>query len=526
LTTRTPRRAWATLAALAALFVLGLSFALSAGSGQARPPCGKGHQPPCTTSTTTTTSSTSTTTPTTTTVPTTTAPPPTPTPQPGYSFCAWEGAQCSFSGTLEVIYGAAPNFTLPRQITGGTPCTNAVFGDPAVGTVKHCETRPVQAPPPSTWGSGLGVVKFGCAHLYNLTRASEYMAIQTGDCEYNDANDGPFIRSTSATVYTYACGNSVPDVDWSSTCGVPIAQARASGWLLTGIDPATGQRVESHYGSCGSQYGYAIMAKIGDPGYQQAWLDTMIPYLQAHPGVDGVMLDDQNGSKAASCPAQDFYKTDADMRNATLSFEAAVSAGLHARGYKVAGNLSILDCTSGLFTCGASPCDGTQMSWWFGQVSPYLDAASIEKWQANWQDDQRRTDSATDCGHGFWTGNQRIVAAAESHGMDFFPNATGNDTNGTATYIRASFLLEVTRPTSTFAWSCQNNYSGACDPITSVDGGAWARKMGAPLGPKTVLASGAVKRLFELGEAIVNPTAAAVAVDGHALAPGTAYLGP
>ena len=67
----------------------------------------------------------------------------TPTPRPGWSFCAWEGTRCSFSGTLEVSYGANGKFTAPRTFTGGVDCSNAVFGDPAPGARKWCETRPI-----------------------------------------------------------------------------------------------------------------------------------------------------------------------------------------------------------------------------------------------------------------------------------------------------------------------------------------------------------------------------------------------
>ena len=53
----------------------------------------------------------------------------TPTPRPGWSFCAWEDTQCSFSGSLQVSYGANGTFTSPRTFTGGVACTNATFGD-------------------------------------------------------------------------------------------------------------------------------------------------------------------------------------------------------------------------------------------------------------------------------------------------------------------------------------------------------------------------------------------------------------
>jgi hypothetical protein len=71
-----------------------------------------------------------------------TRPTSTPTPQPGYTFCSWEDTQCSFSGTLQVIYGANGKFTAPKAFTGSVACNNATFGDPAPGVRKWCETKP------------------------------------------------------------------------------------------------------------------------------------------------------------------------------------------------------------------------------------------------------------------------------------------------------------------------------------------------------------------------------------------------
>jgi alpha-L-rhamnosidase len=55
----------------------------------------------------------------------------------GSTFCAPENGLCSFTGTQTVAYGAGSSFT-QKSLTAGTPCTNAVFGDPAYGVVKSC----------------------------------------------------------------------------------------------------------------------------------------------------------------------------------------------------------------------------------------------------------------------------------------------------------------------------------------------------------------------------------------------------
>jgi uncharacterized repeat protein (TIGR02543 family) len=69
-------------------------------------------------------------------------PPPAPTttdtPPTGYTRCANEGQACGFTGSANVVYGARSAWTAPRSFSGGTACTNTVFGDPLYGVVKGC----------------------------------------------------------------------------------------------------------------------------------------------------------------------------------------------------------------------------------------------------------------------------------------------------------------------------------------------------------------------------------------------------
>ncbi len=55
----------------------------------------------------------------------------------GWTYCASENGYCSFSGTQLVRYGANGSYVY-RTVTGGTSCSNTIFGDPAFGTVKQC----------------------------------------------------------------------------------------------------------------------------------------------------------------------------------------------------------------------------------------------------------------------------------------------------------------------------------------------------------------------------------------------------
>ena len=63
--------------------------------------------------------------------------------------CASEGGTCAFTGILQVAYGADTRWKF-MTAKDGTACTNAVFGDPAVGTAKKCYTRP----DPTGWSPG------------------------------------------------------------------------------------------------------------------------------------------------------------------------------------------------------------------------------------------------------------------------------------------------------------------------------------------------------------------------------------
>ena len=55
----------------------------------------------------------------------------------GTTYCGPENSLCSFFGTETVYFGAGSDWT-SKSITGGTPCTDAVFPDPDYGVVKAC----------------------------------------------------------------------------------------------------------------------------------------------------------------------------------------------------------------------------------------------------------------------------------------------------------------------------------------------------------------------------------------------------
>jgi hypothetical protein len=70
------------------------------------------------------------------------------TPPAGYTLCAAERAQCNFTGTATVVYGARTSWTAPRSYTSTVACSNATFGDPIPMVAKSCYYRPSEADVP------------------------------------------------------------------------------------------------------------------------------------------------------------------------------------------------------------------------------------------------------------------------------------------------------------------------------------------------------------------------------------------
>lgn len=64
-----------------------------------------------------------------------------PTGPSGYLYCGAENQNCNFAGDGMVAFGANGSFYY-RDFSGGTSCSDSVFGDPDVGVVKACFYSP------------------------------------------------------------------------------------------------------------------------------------------------------------------------------------------------------------------------------------------------------------------------------------------------------------------------------------------------------------------------------------------------
>jgi len=159
--------------------------------------------------------------------------------QTGDTFCANEGGDCSFAGTKRVAYGAGQTFFY-RTMAGGTPCTNAVFGDPIVGSAKACYTHDDAAPLPSTDTSGSNLTGYTfCANeggdcSFTATKSVAYGAGQkfiyrmmTGGTPCTNAVFGDPSFGAAKGCYT-------KDIAADTAPAAPAAPAGASGPSLAG----------------------------------------------------------------------------------------------------------------------------------------------------------------------------------------------------------------------------------------------------------------------------------------------------
>ena len=111
-------------------------------------------------------------------------------PSPGWQKCAAENQNCAYSGLMTVAYGSGTTFNFATLGSGGTACTNAVFGDPTPNVAKACY---LLGPPPTfaTWTacaaengtctfSGTHEVAFGANGRYFFGSYTGSVACTTG----------------------------------------------------------------------------------------------------------------------------------------------------------------------------------------------------------------------------------------------------------------------------------------------------------------------------------------------------------
>ena len=272
------------------------------------------------------------------------------------------------------------------------------------------------------------------------------------------------------------------DVNTHWSTGVPYAQAKRNGWLLTN---ASGSLLVNR------SYPSNYVGNVGNPAYQRAWVRNVSRFLKIH-GDDGVMIDDVladlvplAGVEAAAYPTQRAWAA------AQLSFVRAVGSALRARGYYV------LASASGYVPGNpGSDTGATTVSWW-RKLAPYV-SGLMNEYYGETPDGSDRLRSVGESWTQNWNGWQRLVRTAQSHGRDFVGLTHGGpgDTR-TMVYGKASFLLDWDGRGGAFVYAPNNNG----DPWN----GAWTQNLGRPLGRKHAVGAGWLRR-YRHGVVLLNPS--------------------
>lgn len=263
---------------------------------------------------------------------------------------------------------------------------------------------------------------------------------------------------------------------------MPYPEAKRHGWLLKS---ASGGLLVNR--SNRSDY----VGDVGNPAYQRTWIRNVSRFLSAH-GDNGVMIDDVladlvplTGAEAAAYPTQQAWAA------AQLSFIRAVGSALRARGYYVLASAA-----------GYVPGDpgdntgATTVSWW-RKLDPYV-SGLMNEYYTETPDGSNRLRSAGESWTQNWSGWQRLVAVAQSHGRDFVGLTYGRPGDTRAmVYGKASFLLDWDGRGGAFVYAQTGNGS----PWN----GAWTQNLGRPLGRKRASGVGWLRR-YRRGVVLVNPS--------------------
>jgi hypothetical protein len=284
---------------------------------------------------------------------------------------------------------------------------------------------------------------------------------------------------------------------WS--CGVPYAEARKNGWLLT---DSSGRVLVSH------SHPSNPVVDVGNPAYQRAWLRNVSRFLNAH-HVDGVFIDAVLADLVPLAGEESArYPTQRDWARAQLSFVRVVGRALRARGYYVLTN------ASGYIPGRHASETGASTAMWWRQLAPYVDGLMNEYYQeVPTGTNQLRTTGSVWTQN--WTGWQRLIRVAQSRGRDFVGVTYGapGDTR-IMSYGKASFLLDWNGRGGAFIYESTND----ANPWS----GAWTQNLGHPTAHKRRVGVGWLRR-YRHGIVLLNPSpsqAQRFSLRGRYTAPG------
>ena len=227
---------------------------------------------------------------------------------------------------------------------------------------------------------------------------------------------------------------------------------------------------------------------VGNPGYQQAWAETVLGRLKdAHADgsgaqYDGVWMDDTNLFPGHGMDGQIAELSDAQYRAATLSFVNSVAPQLESAGFKAVPNLAMESWEPAQRSAAVSIA---------GKVSS-INREGFVRWGESGEL------FTTDGGAPIWKDEVTLAEQTQAAGADLHAITYGSvgDTR-TQRYARATFLM---------AWDGSDG--GAINYRTSEASKSWAPNwttdIGTPTGSRKAVGQG-FTRSFSNGIVVINP---------------------
>ena len=216
---------------------------------------------------------------------------------------------CAFSGTRRVAYGVAGKFVV-RTAVNGTGCSNAIFGDPAVGVRKSCYVEAIV--PAYTTASWTPCANEGATCTFNGSKQVRY-----------GVGSAYFVRTYSGGV---TCSNATfgdPKVGVAKTCAIanadpvavtavaPVAPAPTNGTMtLAWIAPTT----NADGSPLGDLAGYHILLGTTSGTYTRT-ITVAGPFALSYkiadlvPGTYFAVLKAYDASNNESAPSGEVSKT-------------------------------------------------------------------------------------------------------------------------------------------------------------------------------------------------------------------------
>jgi Hypothetical glycosyl hydrolase family 15 len=288
--------------------------------------------------------------------------------------------------------------------------------------------------------------------------------------EFQSANpetDALVYKNAAFTVHDPSC----KDAPFQGS-GLNWCQADShEDWFLH--DEQTGERLIS------SGYSYHYAMDVADPGFRQAWTDSVLERLR-DTGYAGVFIDDATLYPVHWSPGDVAEMSDAQYRDAMRDFISYVGQRLRQEGFIVMPNVSL------------QTDDGAQRAAML-EIARNVDVVNRE-YYVRWGS-----------GSALFTGNdwklhlslleEILATGAGYNGIAF---GTAADIQGQR-YARATFLM---------GWDGEDGSSMMFRPDESTDAYLpdWTTDVGVPLGPRSAVGAG-WKREFSGGIVVINPSA-------------------